>query len=281
MSRVTTAWTDLHAPMIAIVVTLGSGLWLAASVGGFPGLVLVAIGAAVLLPAIFGDLFLGVALGLLGAAATLASFIAFAATAVGAYAGAALSIFASATLAGIIHERIQTGRRRAVTAAQQTARSAAPLGMMSTEDAHARLDEEAERARLHRRPLCTAMVSIEITDETLSPQDVYRVHRAVARVLESELRPTDIPFVGEHGGEFGIILPESDQVSAADILASALLLARDATVVEETGDSRRKVHEVAEVAVALRTVTEDCVCPAQTIEETRSEVAPLPLWFAA
>ncbi len=124
------------------------------------------------------------------------------------------------------------------------------LGLLSHEAALARLDEEIVRARVHRRPLTVVILSVDVIED-LSVQARDSAQRALARLLETLLRDTDVPFALSPM-ELGAILPETDGAGAYDVISPVLDAAAHATftVREQAGD-RRNFADVADVHVGL------------------------------
>jgi GGDEF domain-containing protein len=124
------------------------------------------------------------------------------------------------------------------------------LGLLTAEVAMVRLEEEVARARRHVRPLTVVVVLVCISDDTLDEHARSAARRALARLLESTLRETDVPFaMGEE--QFGAILPETAASASWDVVGPVLDAAgRAAFTVRET-DERRRLVDCAELHVGI------------------------------
>lgn len=247
MIRRMSGWTDLAVTAAAgIVVAVGLAYAAAAANALHPALVLGAAGLVTVL-ATRTDAFGGAVVGLFASAGVAgAQLLLF-----GVPDGGALPwviVFALllvlGALGGAVGDRMRRDRRRAERARETAIVPAdGSLGLLREEDARLRLAEEITRARLFDRPLSAATVTVEVPDEALSRAEARRAVRAVARALESELRPTDVPFVLDGGG-FGAVLPESAPEAAADVVGSVLIAAAESTFADRTAGGRRRVGDV-------------------------------------
>lgn len=255
--RLISAWTDVHVWLILTAVSLIALTSLTSWTSGssvFATEISLGTLVAAFVVASFTDAFGGMIVGLVAAATLTATrqylpdlppvgFLVQAIT-------MGLLLFLGLT-SGLVADRIRRGRR---IAARQGTQAVAPvpgsLGLISSTDAEWILAQERARAELHERPLTTARIEVVITDADLAGDDVRRAARAAARTLETELRVTDVVFArGDR--EFGVILPETDPESAADIIESALIVARSATFADRARGHRRPLGEVAELSVTV------------------------------
>lgn len=281
LRRTTSAWTDLRIAFLTICLLTVSLGWAAALSGSPNGLVVIGVVAATIVVASFADVFGGLVVGLVGATGVAAwrhfTLPATAGDLTGGNAhlttlGLLLALGAST---GLFSDRVRRSWRMAGRIADGAVTPVAgSLGLISTENAHVRLEEEIQRARLHDRPLTTAAVHVHLPAEGLSSDQRRRVRRTVARTLETELRATDVPFVSEDG-HFGIILPETDRPTAVDFIESALIAARQATWNDRATDSRRPVAESAEVHLGVAEATHTTRDPRAMIDSSRASMAPV------
>lgn len=124
------------------------------------------------------------------------------------------------------------------------------LGLLSADQALARLDEEVIRARRHRRPLTVFLVSTEITSDDLPASSVSGVHRTVARLVESLVPETAVPFaLSAH--EVGALLPETDESTAWDLLGPVVDAASRASFSEREQAERHSLVSCAELHAGL------------------------------
>jgi hypothetical protein len=286
MRRLTSGWTELHLPLGAAAFVTAAAGWTAAGMGGAAGALTVAVIAVVCVLALMGDVSVGLTAGVFGAAAIAAAgnVDPASATRPAAVIAAAGLVLTLGALSGAIGEGIRRGRRRAARIAQGAVLPASgTLGLLSYDDAHRRLEEELVRACLHERPLSVAMVRVVADPAALAAGDLHRVHRAVARLLETNLRVTDVPFAGAAAGEFGVILPETGAEAAGDVLASVLILAQDTTYGDRAAGRRRFVGEAAVlhlgVTDARAMAADDAInASASTMELTRGRMVQLAAW---
>ena len=260
MRRLTTAWTDAHLWLIvaaAALVTLGN--MATTGIHDTPEVTVVTLAAIVGAFAIasFTDAFGGLIAGLVAAALYTAMHqylpdarpVSFLTTSL-----TVTLLLVVGLASGVVADRIRRGRR---IVARQQSQAIAPvegsLGLISAEDAEIVLEEEKVRAELHERPLSRAVVTVAFTDAGLATEDQRRARRSVARALESELRITDVVYVGEDD-RFGVILPETNALDALDIIEPALILARSATFADRAAGHRRPLDDVAQVLVEVHAV---------------------------
>jgi GGDEF domain-containing protein len=82
-----------------------------------------------------------------------------------------------------------------------------PLGLISAEAAHLRLEEEIERASEHHRPLSLVLVAVEFQDPATTGAARTAALRATARVIERRASDVDVPFALTDD-RIGVIFPE-------------------------------------------------------------------------
>ncbi|GAB2991930.1 hypothetical protein GCM10027076_32400 [Nocardioides montaniterrae] len=268
----TSAWTDVHTPLLTTVLVTSSLIWVAATQQSLPAYVFIALVLLVLLVATLTDAFGGIVAGLAAAAVMVGLDRLFPHVHAETFAAVAACVGLLMLLgvaAGTTTENIRRGRRRiAREAVEKVLPAEGSLGLLDHDDAALRLEEEMARAELHDRPLATALVHVDFTED-MDAEDMRRARRAVARVMEAELRTTDIPFVTEHD-EIGVILPESSMDAAADVLESVLMLAREVTFNDRTTGVRRHVGDVATVYVGITDLTDDeALSPETMLDATR------------
>lgn len=124
------------------------------------------------------------------------------------------------------------------------------LGLLDHATAIVRLEEEIERAREHRRPLTLVLLEVQITDVDLSRDARMGAFRAVARLWESRLADTDVPFsIGED--RLGAILPETGRASAWQRLGAVLDGVADGRFMSRSQGVQRPLADVVEVRVGM------------------------------
>ncbi len=161
---------------------------------------------------------------------------------------ALVAVGASAGLAG------SALRRRAASGLEDAPAAVNPvfgsLGLLDHDVAMARLEEEYERARDHRRPLALLLLDTEIVDASLEAAEREAVLRAVARVLESRLHPRDVPFA-EGPGRLGAILPEASVEDGWERLGHVLDALAEAGFTSRRTGTRRVLADAVDIRIGL------------------------------
>ena len=252
MSRLTSGWTDRHvlAACALLTAALAGGLALRAS-SPYDAVGIGAVAATVLL-ALRLDPFGGIVGGFTAAAALIA-----ARQAGGQWAradfGPALATTAALVALGWVVGLLATRLRTPAGGPTQTAVTGGAygsLGLLSSELALARLDEEVVRARRHHRPVTVVLLSTEIVDPALPPAARTAAWRTVARLMESLVPETSVPFALS-ADEVGAILPETDEAAAWQLLGPVIDAAgRASFTVREQGE-RRSLADCVELYAGL------------------------------
>ncbi|MFW0787259.1 hypothetical protein AAFP35_22410 [Gordonia sp. CPCC 206044] len=270
--QVTRGWTELHTGVgLCLVLTITAGL-----LGGLesgPLRVLVPACAVVcLVIGMMADGFVGVVVGLIAAAAAVS-----AKRFVGVWnrdqfmlaVTIAVALLVLGWAAGMVGSRIRELVRGADTVETEAAPVFGSLGLLAVERARPRLDDEIARARVHRRPLALLMVNVRVTDDGLDETAQQSVRRAVARLVESLLRESDVPFALT-ADEFGAILPETDAVGAWSVVGPLVDAAGRSSFTDRATGGRRGVADCAEVTAGLAFLSESTADGDAMIAEARS-----------
>lgn len=272
MRRLTTAWTDAHVWLIVLAGVLVSLGYLGTpSTAAAPAVTAITLATVVAAFAFasFTDAFGGLLVGLVAAATYTAMRQYLPDSGPTDFVRQSVVLFLLLMVglsSGIVADRIRRGRRIADRAGDHAVLPVAgSLGLVSAQDAEQVLADETVRAELHGRPLTTAVVTVRMIDDGLADDDVRRARRAVARALESELRVTDVVFAAADD-QFGVILPETTEAAAPDVIEPALMLARAATFADRGRGHRRLLTEVAELEVVVTPV----VAPVAPVVAARS-----------
>ena len=275
LRRLTTAWTDAHLWLIIVaagLVTLGNVATAGTHETPQVGMVTIAASIAAFALATFTDAFGGLIVGLAAAALYTAMHQYVPDAHPVGFFTQALTIVLMLLVglaSGLVADRIRRGRRMAArVGSQAVAPVEGSLGLISASDAAVILDDERVRAALHERPLCQAVVEVQITDQRLREEDQRRARRTVARALEAELRVTDVVYVTDEG-HFGVILPETTAAAAQDMIEPALMLARAATFADRTAGQRRMLGDVAEVEVLVTALVSPAGQPIRNVTAGR------------
>ncbi len=251
MGRLIRGWTDLHA-LVALALTTGliAGVVSVAHPAPYH---LVSAGIALLavVAALFVDGFGGIVVGVTAAAALVAvqqiggawtrdNFVVSLA--------AVLALIALAWATGLLSAALH-GRSggRHVRGAQPAYGS---LGLLAPDMTLARLDEEVARADRHQRPLAVVIIRTLVIDHSLDANARDAAERTVARLVETLLRDTDVPF-SMANDEVGAILPETTTEAAWELIGPILDAASRATFTVRGDGERRSLAEAAELHVGL------------------------------
>ncbi|MCV2490905.1 hypothetical protein OF117_16240 [Geodermatophilus sp. YIM 151500] len=142
------------------------------------------------------------------------------------------------------------------------------LGLLTAEVATARLEDEVARARGHHRPLAVVVIAVSLTDDDLDRTARTAAHRAVARLVETLLRDTDVPFaLGPD--ELGAILPETDAASAWEVVGPVLDAATRAAFTVRQTDERHNLVECAELSAGLAVMSDRLTDAGALLEAAR------------
>jgi GGDEF domain-containing protein len=124
------------------------------------------------------------------------------------------------------------------------------LGMLPADLALVRLEEEVARASVYQRPLSLMLVDIKLLDRAIDAASREEVARGVARLTESLLRETDVPFALTPQ-RVGAILPETGSVAATIAIGRVLDAIGGATYTDRRVRRRRSVASVAGVRAVV------------------------------
>ena len=208
---------------------------------------------ATIVVALFVDGFGGIVVGLAGAAAVIGfkqlgglwtpeTFL--------VSAGSASVLVTGAWLAGMVSSDLHGRTGGAEPDAGRASPVSGSLGLLGYDLALARLDEEIARASTYHRPLVVAVVEIRLTDALLDDTARSSAERSVARLVETLVRETDVPFaMGPH--LLGVIMPESDPATAWEVLGRVLDAATDAAFTVRESHQRLKLTDCAELHVGI------------------------------
>ena len=270
MRKLMSAWTEQHVPVaLALVVASLTGAVAMAVAApyasyGLAAVVLTALGA------LFLDAFGGLVLGFMAAAAVVLALRLSDQWTAASFAtdlALVLGLVATGWLAGMVSAGIHA-RRVGEDEGGGTRPAYGSLGLVTAEVAESRLEEEVMRARSHGRPLSVVVIRVAISDPALDGNARAAAQRAVARLVESMLRDTDVPFANPPD-EFGAILPETDGATAWEVLGPVLDAATRAAFTVREQDERRSLVDCAELHVGLATLGEQTGEAAAVLEAAR------------
>ncbi|MFD4367965.1 hypothetical protein [Rhodococcus sp. NPDC058521] len=257
--QVTRGWTDVHTGVaLCFVLAAVAGL-LGGLESGPIRLVVLGVAVVCVIVGMFFDGITGLVVGLVAATAAVAAKRFF-----GVWnreqfmlaVAIAVCLLVLGWASGLVGTHIREIGRRA-TPSDTTVRPVyGSLGLLSEHRARPRLEDEIGRARVHKRELGLLILHIRITDPELDESARQGLRRAVARLVESLLRDTDVPFALSPE-EFGAILPETDSVAAWRVVGPLVEAAGRSTFTDREGGTRRAVGECAEVHAGLSFLTAD------------------------
>lgn len=245
MTTATPAWTDITVRLLGCAAALvGCGLLAGADT---PAVAAACAIAAVVccLTAVRYDAFVGLAIGLVGAAVVVVVRMltgGWGAVPPVLVIAQSLALVALGWLSGrlgarlrVVADSVSTESRRSVVAVHNS------LGLLGFEQATSRLEEEIARSRAAHTPLCLLLVRIDLEDESLSEDTQVAVQRAVARIVEAGVADYDVPFAMSEN-EIGAIMPgASDDQAWRIVLPLIDRLTRVTFADRETGERRRAV----------------------------------------
>ncbi len=252
-------WTEQHVPIaLALLVAALAGAVAVVEPGPYPLIGLAAV-VATALGSLFLDAFGGLVLGVGAAAAMILGRRLTGRWAPESFETSLVLVFSLVTLGWLVgmvsagvHGRqgADSGGDDAVTPAYGS------LGLLTADVAAARLEEEVARARSHHRPLAVVVVHVRIIDRDLDPLAREAAHRAVARLLETLLRDTDVPFALSPD-ELGAILLETDAAAAWEVLGPVLDAATHAAFTVRAQDERRNLVDCVELTAGLAAMADE------------------------
>lgn len=271
MRTLISGWTEQHVPIaLALVVAALAGGVAVVEPGQYP-LIGVAAVVGTALGALFLDAFGGLVVGVGFAAAMILSRRLTDQWTTAAFRTALVLVISLLALGWLVG-MIATGLRGRPTAEPGEDGAVAPaygsLGLLTEDVAMARLDDEVARARSHHRPLAVVVIGVYITDDGLDPMARDAAHRAVARLVETLLRDTDVPFaLGPN--ELGAILPETSAAGAWDVVGPVLDAATRAAFTVRQTDERRSLVDCAELSAGLAVMTDQLTDARALLEVAR------------
>lgn len=131
------------------------------------------------------------------------------------------------------------------------------LGLLHPDLGEARLEEEIDRAGRYERPVAVLRLATEPTgEEPLGARVADAIERTSARVIESLLRVTDVPFAYE-GDCIVALLPETDRVGAERLAERIEEALSDATFVIRPEGTRLCLADYAHIRIGIAAYPED------------------------
>lgn len=222
MARPTWGWTDHHTA-VALMVASVSAASLAGVTEAVPVPVAVAVAVALCAAvSLLLDGFGGAVVGIACAAGLVAVRRAtghwqdpdFVAALV-----QTLALVATGVTGGLAGSRLRSGP--AAVALSPFRPVYGSLGLFGQDEAMARLEEEVDRAREHRRPLSLVLLDVKLKNPKLAEAGGAAAMRAAARIVENRVGDRDVPFALA-SDRLGVILPEANRMRAWEVVADIL-----------------------------------------------------------
>ncbi|MCW2622641.1 MAG: hypothetical protein JWL64_2243 [Frankiales bacterium] len=278
MARLTSDWTELRLAVAAVV--LSAVITAAVAMLADAPYDLLGVGAVVFTVAVALslDAFGGIAAGLLGAAGLIA-----ARKWAGDWTTAEFGLGVTLTLAlvllgwlcGLVTRRLgepSGSGARGHALSEPYAPAYGSLGLLPAAAATARLEEEVARARQFRRPLTVVLLGVEITDRSLPEASRAAALRGVARLLESLVPESAVPFALT-ADELGAVLLETAGTQAWDVLGPVIDAARRASFSAGGQEERRSLRDCVQLHAALVELTPDLLHAEDVLAAARRSLA--------
>lgn len=246
MAQRISAWTELHSTVAVTVVVICLALLVGLMEPPPYSFIVAGAIATTAVVALALDPLGGLVAGLAGAAAVIAAKQLSGAWTADTF-WTSLAETTAFLVVGVVAGWLAVRLRRADTPATDATTTFGPaygsLGLLPADVARARLEDEVDRSSRHRRPLTLLVVQSRLTDGSISSEGVEAAYRSVARLLESRLRATDVPFALTRD-RLGAILVETDRAGAWQVAGPLLESVHDTRF---TTRSDGRTHELADV----------------------------------
>lgn len=255
MRRVTSGWTDLHTAVLCLLLVGWVAVLTGLVEGGWLPLVVATAVLMTAVPSLLFDAWGGAVTGLVAVAVLVAirrdagawTHDDFVAASVESFA-----ILATGAMAGATGARLRRGASRIAGTATESSLQPVhgSLGLLGSDAAMARLEEECARSARHGRPLTLALLDVVPTSPDLGEDGRDAVARTVARLAEQRAGEHDVPFALS-ADRVGIIFPEVVAAAAWDAIGDVLTATSTATVTYGKARTSRSLAEVAEVHAGI------------------------------
>ena len=259
MARLTTDWTDQHVAVAGAAVT-ASITGAVAGLGEDPyvlwGIVALTL---TILGALSTDTFGGLVSGFVGAAVVVAARQVagdWTREIFGLALALSVCLVVVGWMTGFASTRLRAVRGAPASGASDTEPAFGSLGLLPPPLALVRLDEEVSRAQRHGRPLTVVLLRTEVTDPALSAAARSGLYRTVARLVESLVPETAVPFALAPD-QVGAILPETDVTAAWELLGPVVDTADHASFAVRDQEERRSVSDCAELLAGMVPLSEE------------------------
>ncbi|HEU5144735.1 MAG TPA: hypothetical protein VFT81_06125 [Dermatophilaceae bacterium] len=277
IERSTAAWTEIRLRISVAGALLVSTGVLVGVERGSSRIALVVLAVATALAALHFDGFVGVVIGLAAAGALVAVKRTLGEWSSGDLALVAAEVSTIVMLAwvvGLVGAYLRSALR---TLSQPAPGSLVPanssLGVLEGTPAVFRLDEELQRRSRSGEPLALMLMAVDLAVDDLDDATALSARRAVARHVQTLLRPTDVPFALSDE-TIGAILPATDQVDAWALLGPLVDSAGHATFADRSTGTRKVVSDCLDLHVCLMLAGEHTTDARAFIEAARRELDP-------
>ncbi len=257
----TSAWTDRHTSVALGLVLVSTAILLIQPEPYFLRVALAAALTAVAVAALATKPFGGLVIGLVGTAALI-----LLKKLTGRWNETMFwtAIFESVSLLSVGAVMGSAGARMRTKVSHDTAAPTkilspvhGSLGLVSTEVALARLEEELERAQDHDRPVSVILLTTTFKDGDVAPETEEAALRAVARLVESHVRTIDLAF-GIGADEVGVILPEASSAQAWELAGPIIDATHHAQFADRAGNRTRTLNDTVVIDVGVATSAHSC-----------------------
>lgn len=252
MRRVTSGWTDLHTAVVSLLLVGWVATLTGLVEGGWVPLVVATAVLMTAVPSLLFDAWGGAVTGLIAVGVLVAIRRDAGAWTHDDFVAATVescAILVTGAMAGATGSRLRRGAVRTTTESSlQPAYGS--LGLLGSDAAMARLEEECARSARHGRPLTLALLDVVLTARDLGQDGRDAVARTVARLAEQRAGEHDVPFALS-ADRFGIIFPEVVAAAAWDAIGDVLAATSTANVTYGNARTSRSLAEVAEVYVGI------------------------------
>lgn len=256
MDRLTSGWTELHTTAAVAVLVICTTLLVGLTEPLPYSLVVAGAVAVTALVSLALTPLGGLTAGLAGAAAVIAAKqLTGGWTTEGFWTSLTetLAFLAVGVAVGWLGTRLRRADRGAPASATAPSAAHGSLGLLAADVAMARLEDETDRATRYRRPLSLVVVQSRIIDPSPSAETVDAAHRAVARLLESRLRATDVLFALT-ADRLGAILVETNRAGAWQVSGPLLEAMQDTRFVTRSDGRSHDLAEVVELEIGIATL---------------------------
>jgi GGDEF domain-containing protein len=273
----TAAWTEIRVRLsVAGALLISTGVLVGVERGS-SRVALVVLAVATAVAALHFDGFVGVVIGLAAAGGLVAvkrTLGEWSSGDLALVAAEVSTIIMMAWVVGLVGAYLRSALRilsRPAPGSLVPANSS--LGVLEETPAVFRLDEELQRRSRSGEPLALMLMSVDLAVDDLDDATALSARRAVARHVQTLLRPTDVPFAMSDE-TIGAILPATDQVDAWALLGPLVDSAGHATFADRSSGTRKVVSDCLDLHVCL-VLADDRTTDARAFLETaRRELDP-------